>query len=137
MARRLHLIIINNKKRELCKIVDFAVPADHRVKLKESEKKDKHLDLAGEQKKTMEHESDGDTNPNRCTRYCHQSIIKGTGKLGNNRTSGDHPNYCVIEIGQNTEKSSENLRRLAITQTPVKDHQLKLVWKTLKEENDN
>ena len=24
-----------------CKIVDFAVPADHRVKLKESEKKEK------------------------------------------------------------------------------------------------
>ena len=29
-----------------CKIVDFAVPADQRIKLKESEKKDKYLDLA-------------------------------------------------------------------------------------------
>ena len=29
----------------------FAVPADHRVKLKESEKKDKYLDLARELKK--------------------------------------------------------------------------------------
>ena len=28
-----------------CKIVDFAVPADHRIKLKECEKKDKCLDL--------------------------------------------------------------------------------------------
>ena len=27
-------------------IVDFAVPADHRMKLKECEKKDKYLDLA-------------------------------------------------------------------------------------------
>ena len=26
--------------------IDFAVPADHRVKLKEGEKKDKNLDLA-------------------------------------------------------------------------------------------
>ena len=34
-----------------CKIVDFAVPADHRVKLKECEKKDKYLDLARELKK--------------------------------------------------------------------------------------
>ena len=41
--------------------MDFAVPADHRIKLKESEKKVKHLDLAGVSKKTMEHESDGDT----------------------------------------------------------------------------
>ena len=29
----------------------FAVPADHRIKLKESEKKDKYLDLARELKK--------------------------------------------------------------------------------------
>ena len=29
----------------------IAVPADHRVKLKENEKKDKYLDLAGELKK--------------------------------------------------------------------------------------
>ena len=39
-----------NKKRN-CKIVDFAVPADHRIKLKEYEKKDKYLDLTWELKK--------------------------------------------------------------------------------------
>ena len=36
------------QKTRICKIVDFAVPADHRIKLKESEKKDKYLDLARE-----------------------------------------------------------------------------------------
>ena len=56
-ARRPHLIVINKKqpptkknktkkKTRICKIVDFAVPADHRIKLKESEKKDKYLNLA-------------------------------------------------------------------------------------------
>ena len=49
-ARRPDLIIINKKKRTY-KIVDFAVPADHRIKLKECEKKDKYLDLARELKK--------------------------------------------------------------------------------------
>ena len=49
-ARRPDLIIINKKKRT-CKIVDFAVPADHRIKLKECEKKDKYLDLVREWKK--------------------------------------------------------------------------------------
>ena len=44
-ARRPDLIIIH-KKEITCRIVDFAVSADHRVKLKESEKKDKYLDLA-------------------------------------------------------------------------------------------
>ena len=32
-------------------IIDFAVPADHRKKLKECEKKEKNLDLASELKK--------------------------------------------------------------------------------------
>ena len=49
-ARRPDLIIITKKKRT-CKIVDFTVPADHRIKLKEYEKKDKYLDLARELKK--------------------------------------------------------------------------------------
>ena len=44
-ARRLDLIIINKKKRS-CKIVYLAVPADHRIKLKECEKKDKYINLA-------------------------------------------------------------------------------------------
>ena len=39
------------KKNRTRKIMDFACPADHRVKLKESEKKDKYLDLAREWKK--------------------------------------------------------------------------------------
>ena len=52
-ARRPDLIIIKRKKKKKrnCKIVDFAVPADHRIKLKECEKKDKYLDLARELKK--------------------------------------------------------------------------------------
>ena len=40
-------------------------------------------------------------------------------------------NYCIIAIGLNTEKSAGDLRRLAIAQTPVKDHQLTLIWKKL------
>ena len=39
-ARRPDLIIINKKKKtRICKIVDFAVPANHRINLKESEKR--------------------------------------------------------------------------------------------------
>ena len=38
-----------------------------------------------------------------------------------------------LKVGgrMNTENSSGDLRRLAVTQTPVKDHQLPLRWKTL------
>ena len=54
------------KKKRTCKIVDFAVPADHRIKLKECEKKDNYLHLARELKKTMEHAGDNYTNCNWC-----------------------------------------------------------------------
>ena len=40
-----------NKKERTCRIVDFTVPADHRIKLKESKKKDKYLYLTRELKK--------------------------------------------------------------------------------------
>ena len=58
-------------------------------------------------------------------------LIKETGRLRNKRTRED-PNYSIIKIGYNTEKSSGDLKRLAVTQTPVEDHLLTLVWKTLK-----
>ena len=62
-ARRPDLIVINKeKKKRTCKIVDFAVQADHRIKLIECEKKDKYLDLARELKKPVEHEGDNYTN---------------------------------------------------------------------------
>ena len=51
-ARKPGLIIINKKKKKrTCKIVDFAVPAYHRIKLKEYEKKDNYLDPTRELKK--------------------------------------------------------------------------------------
>ena len=55
-ARRPDLIIKKkkekkNKRERICKIVDFAVPADHRINLKECEKKNKYLDLARQLKK--------------------------------------------------------------------------------------
>ena len=41
-----------------------------------------------------------------------------TAGLGNKRTSGNPPNYNIIENGQNTEKSPGDLRRHAVTQIP-------------------
>ena len=42
--------------------------------------------------------------------------------------SGDHPNDSINKIGQNTEKSPGDLWRLAVTQTPARNHQLTLMW---------
>ena len=81
----------------------------------------------------MEHEGD-DTKCNRYARYRNQTIGVGTGSLGNKMTKRDHQNYSIVEIEQNPKKNLGDLRRFAVTQIPVKNYQLTLVWKTLKEE---
>ena len=95
--------------------------------MKECQKKNKYLDLAWELKKTMEHEGDNYTNYDWCFWYSHQRINKGTEELGGWGTNGDHTNYSIIENSQNTEKSPGDFRRLAVTQSPVTNHQLKLM----------
>ena len=96
--------------------MNFAVSADHRVKLKEREKRISTSTSQGN-RKTVEHESDDYTNCNWGSWYSHQRIGKRTGGPGNNGMNGDHPNYSIIEIGQNTEKSPVDLKKLAVIQT--------------------
>ena len=55
--------------------------------------------------------------------YSHQRIVTEIqGGHGNKRSSGDHPNHSLIEISQKTEKSPGDMRRLAVTETPMRDH---------------
>ena len=75
----------------------------------------------------MGHEGDNYINCDWCFWNSNKRITKGTGGFGSWRTSGDHPNYYIIENGQNTEKSPGHLRRAAVTQTTVKNHQLTLM----------
>ena len=105
--------------------------SNHINNIKEREKKDKYLNIAREMKKLWKMKVT--IIPTVIVAFVQvtKKIIKGTGGLEGRRTSGDHPNYNIIENGQNTEKSLGDLRRLAVTQAPVKDHQLKLMWKIL------
>ena len=126
-ARRPDLIIINKRKR-ICKIVDFAVPADHRINLKEGEKKDKYLDLARELKKLWDMIVTIVPIVIGALGTVTKELLKGLVDLevgGRVET--------IAEDGQNTETSPGDLRRLAVTQTPVKNHLLILMWKTLEE----
>ena len=112
--------------------MNIAVPAEHRLKWKERGKKDTYMDIARELKKTVDPESDSYTKCNWCSMFSNQMIVKRIRGLGNNSTSGGNPND-ITEIGQNNEKNPGDLRRLVVTQTPVRDHQVTLLWKTLKE----
>ena len=95
------------EKKRTCQTI-----ADHRIKLKENEKKDKYLDLAKELKKTMEQVGDNYINRDWCFWYSHQIFIKETGGFGNRRTSGDHTNFNIIMNGQNTETSCGDFKGL-------------------------
>ena len=78
--------------------MDFAGPADNRVKLKECEKRDKYLDITKELKKLWNMKVTiipiviGALGS-------HQRIGIRTGGPGNNEMGGDCPNYSIVEIG--------------------------------------
>ena len=85
----------------------------------------------------MKHEGNDDTNSIWWTQNNRQRLGKCTGRFWIQRASRDHPDYSIVKIGQNTEKSPGDLIRLSITQTPVKGHQQELEWKNRKELNEN
>ena len=60
--------------------MDFAIPADHKVKMNNSEKVDKYLDFTTAEK-VVEHEGDSDTNCSWCTWNSLLRLIKETGEL--------------------------------------------------------
>ena len=119
------------KKKKTCKIVNFAVPADHRIKLKECEKRDKYLDLSRELKKLWNMKV---------------TIIPIVIGVFVTVTKGLPKGLKDLEVGGRVEtiqttallrtvgilrRVLQDLRRLAVTQTPAKDHRLILMWKTL------
>ena len=58
--------IFINKKKRTCQHVDFAIPVDHKVKMKEKEKIEKHMNLARESWKSVKHESNVDADCSWC-----------------------------------------------------------------------
>ena len=68
----------------------------------------------------MEHEGAGDTNCYWSTWNNPERIGKGTGRLRSQKISRDYPDFGINKIGQNTEESPGDLRRLVLTQTSVR-----------------
>ena len=129
LGKRQALIIINKKKKRICKSVDFAVPADHRINLKKCGKKDKYLDLAWELKKMWNMKV--------------TIVPLGIGALVT-ITKGLLKGLKDLEVGGRVENiemtallrtNPGDLRRLAVT--PVKNYQLTLIWKNSKGLNNN
>ena len=94
--------------------MDFAVPVDHRVELKESEKKDKYMDLARELKKHWNRKRTVIPIVIGAFGTVTKGLIQGLEDL--KIRSGDYLNYSIVKIGQSTKKSLGDLRRLTVTE---------------------
>ena len=82
--------------------MDFAVPGNQWVKIKENEKRDRYLNLARElktKKKAMEQEGYGDTN---CNWRTWNNPQRGLKELKIGGRAEIHPNYSIVEVGQGT-----------------------------------
>ena len=112
IKKRPDLVIVTKNKRS-CRIMDFVVPADHRIKLKERGKE--RYGPYRRTEKTVEHENDSDTNCNWLAWFSYQNNDKGTGWFGNKRTRGNHLNNCIVEIVHKAKKNPGDLRRLVVT----------------------
>ena len=122
------MIIYEKRKKEInkkrtCRIVDFAVPADHRIKLKESKKKkknDKYLDPArglkklGNMKMTVIPIVIGALGT--VTKW----LVKGPPQL---QYYWNQPEYW---------EESWRLEETCCHSNPMSNHRLTLVWKTRK-----
>ena len=92
---------------------------DHRINPKESEKKDKYLDLAGELKKLWNMKVTIAPIVIGALGTITKGLLKRPGELGSWRTGRDYPNDSIAKNGQNLETSPGDLRRL--TNTDVKN----------------
>ena len=117
----------NQQKKRTLKIVDFAVPSDHRVKLKES---DKYLDLARELKKLWNMKVS-------VIPIVISALDTRTGGLGNKRMSGNYPSDSIVEISQNTEKSPGDFRRFGHSDSSGQPSANDGVKKSQKRNNNN
>ena len=121
------------KEERTCLIANFTVPVDHRVKLKEITKRDKYRNFARELKKKL-WIMKVTVIPRVISALSTvtKELVQGLEDLKIRGRVETIQTKSIIEIGQNTEKSPGDLRRLAVTQTPVRKHRLTMVWKTRK-----
>ena len=126
-----------DKKKITCRPVNFAVPEEHRVKRKESEKISKYSDLARELKKLWNMMVTLISIVSGAVGMVRKSLEKKTEGSGYQKQNWDYSHHCTFKIDWNTQKSLWDVNIFTFIRPPVKDRQLTLEWKTLKEWYNN
>ena len=114
--------------------MDFAIRADHIVKLKESKKKDKYLHLAREQKKLWNMKVTVLLTVNAALGTVSKGLVQRLEELEIRGRVEPIQTTELLRSARMLRKFLGNLRRLAVTQTPVRNHQFVLMWKNLYQE---
>ena len=99
--------------------MDFAIPVDQNEN-KRMRKDWQILGLYQRIKNAGEHEGDYSTKSNFCSWNGSQRLGKGTNRV--------HPDYRIVENGQNTETNPEDLRKLAVTHILLKEKTTSQRW---------
>ena len=99
-------LIIN----KICRKVDFFSPTDHSVKIKESRKRDKDLDLAKELRELWNMLVTVIPIAIGALGRVPKSSERGLEETENQWTNRDHLDYSIAKIGQNTQKSPGDLK---------------------------
>ena len=107
--------------------MDFAVQADHRVKLKEKEKKDKYQDLARELKKLWNMMMTIVLIVIGALGTVIKGLLKGLEDLEIRGRVETIQITTLLRLYRILRRVMLDLRRLAVTQASVKDHQLMLM----------
>ena len=107
--------------------MDVIVSADHRVKLKESEKRDNYLDLARELKKPCKMKVKNIPIIIGSLGTVIKRLVQGLEHLEITRRVETVQTIALMRSARILRKGPGDLRRLAVTQTQLKDHQLTLM----------
>ena len=90
-----------------------------------------HFNLGRKLKESVNHEVDSDTNSGGSVSNGPQKLAKETVRREDQSKRRDPLDYIIFENGQYTQVNPIDNRRLAVSQTPVKDHQLTMVLKKI------
>ena len=123
-------IIVNNKKKKkkkkkrICKILDFDVLADHRINPKECEKKDKYLDLARDLKRLWNMKVTIVPIVIGALGTISKGLLKDLEDMEFGGRIETIQKTALLRTARILRRVLGDSRRLAVTQTPVKNHQL-------------
>ena len=124
----------NQQKKRTCKIIDFAVPADHWIRLKKCKKKDKYLDLTRELKKLWKMQMTIIPTVIGASGTITEGLLKGQEDMKVGRQVATIQTTTFLRTARILRRVMETSEDLLSLSVQWKKHRLTLLWKALRGE---